>query len=739
MDAKTGDISGCPFHGDGGFRGLLGRTNKDWWPDSLDLHILTQGGTSPDPMGEDFDYCEAFNAVDYAGLKADIKALMTDSQDWWPADYGHYGPFFIRMAWHAAGTYRTGDGRGGASSGQQRFAPLNSWPDNGNLDKARRLLWPIKQKYGKHISWADLFVLTGNVAIESMGGPVFGFGGGRKDVYEPEQDVYWGTEEEWVDTGAETRIIPDEGKALENPLAAIQMGLIYVNPEGPGGNPHDPEGMARDMKETFARMAMNDEETVALTAGGHAFGKCHGAKPSDTFGKAPEAEGMVAMGFGWMTDPEEIGKGHITTSGIEGAWTPNPTEWGNDYFRLLFKYEYELVKSPAGAYQWTPIDPEEADMAPDARDPSKKVPTIMTTADMALKRDPAYRKISERFRDDQAALDDAFARAWFKLTHRDMGPKIRYLGPDVPSEDLIWQDPIPAGTKPSDSAVSEFKQAVLDSGLTVAELVKAAWASASTYRKSDHRGGANGAHIRFDELRNWKVNDPEELTKVLGKLDELRGGISMADAIVLGGAAAIEKAAKDGGYDISVPVTTGRGDAAEDQFDAESWEPLEPFADGFRNYLKTKASVKTEDMLIDRANLLGLSIPEMTVLVGGMRALGAVSTHTEHGNSIGVLTDKPGTLSNDFFKNLLDMGTLWEVVDESGDEEFVGKCRREGHAKWHATRTDLVFGSNSQLRSVAEVYAENGNEEKFAKDFVKAWTKVMDADRFDLTYQQYHS
>ena len=739
MDAKTGDISGCPFHGDGGFRGLLGRTNKDWWPDSLDLHILTQGGTSPDPMGEDFDYCEAFNAVDYAGLKADIKALMTDSQDWWPADYGHYGPFFIRMAWHAAGTYRTGDGRGGASSGQQRFAPLNSWPDNGNLDKARRLLWPIKQKYGKHISWADLFVLTGNVAIESMGGPVFGFGGGRKDVYEPEQDVYWGTEEEWVDTGAETRILPDEGKALENPLAAIQMGLIYVNPEGPGGNPHDPEGMARDMKETFARMAMNDEETVALTAGGHAFGKCHGAKPSDTFGKAPEAEGMTAMGFGWMTDPEEIGKGHITTSGIEGAWTPNPTEWGNDYFRLLFKYEYELVKSPAGAYQWTPIDPEEADMAPDARDPSKKVPTIMTTADMALKRDPAYRKISERFRDDQAALDDAFARAWFKLTHRDMGPKLRYLGPDVPSEDLIWQDPIPAGTKPSDSAVSEFKQAVLDSGLTVAELVKAAWASASTYRKSDHRGGANGAHIRFDELRNWKVNDPEELTKVLNKLDELRGGISMADAIVLGGAAAIEKAAKDGGYDISVPVTTGRGDASEDQFDAESWEPLEPFADGFRNYLKTKASVKTEDMLIDRANLLGLSIPEMTVLVGGMRALGAVSTHTEHGNSIGVLTDKPGTLSNDFFKNLLHMGTLWEVVDESGDEEFVGKCRREGHAKWHATRTDLVFGSNSQLRSVAEVYAENGNEEKFAKDFVKAWTKVMDADRFDLTYQQYHS
>jgi len=484
---------------------------------------------------------------------------------------------------------------------------------------------------------------------------------------------------------------------------------------------------------------MNDEETVALTAGGHAFGKCHGAAPSDTFGNAPEGENLHRMGFGWLTDPDEIGKGHITTSGIEGAWTPNPTQWGNDYFRLLFKYDYELTKSPAGAHQWTPIDPEEADMAPDARDPNKKVPTIMTTADMALKRDPEYRKISERFLNDQSALDDAFARAWFKLCHRDMGPKVRYLGPEVPGEDLIWQDPVPAGTQVSDGDLSAFKAKVLDSGLTIPALVKAAWASASTYRNSDHRGGANGAHIRFDELKNWKVNDPEELGEVLAKLDELRGGISMADAIVLGGAAAIEKAAKDGGYDISVPVTTGRGDATQDQFDAESWEPLEPFADGFRNYLKTKASVKTEDMLIDRANLLGLSIPEMTVLVGGMRALGAVSTHTEHGNSIGVLTDKPGTLSNDFFKNLLDMGTLWEVVDESGDEEFVGKCRREGHAKWHATRTDLVFGSNSQLRSVAEVYAENGNEEKFAKDFVKAWTKVMDADRFDLTYQQYHS
>ncbi|MBU0668643.1 MAG: catalase/peroxidase HPI, partial [Alphaproteobacteria bacterium] len=600
MDAKTGDISGgCPVGGDGGVRALLGRTNKDWWPDSLDLHILTQGGASSDPMGEDFDYVEAFNVLDYKALKQDLTALMTDSQPWWPADYGHYGPFFIRMAWHAAGTYRTGDGRGGASSGQQRFAPLNSWPDNGNLDKARRLLWPIKQKYGKHISWADLFILTGNVAIESMGGPVFGYGGGRKDVYEPENDIYWGSEEEWVDQGVETRIIPDEGKALESPLAAIQMGLIYVNPEGPGGDP-DPLGSARDMKETFARMAMNDEETVALTAGGHAFGKCHGAVPPDQLSGAPEGEGLHLMGFGWATDPDQIGKGHITTSGLEGAWTPNPTQWGGDYFRLLFKYEYELVRSPAGAQQWQPINPDPEDMAPDARDPSKKVPTMMTTADMALKMDPDYRKISERFRDDQAALDDAFARAWFKLCHRDMGPKIRYMGPEVPAEELNWQDPVPAGVQASDSAVSAFKSKVLDSGLSVAELVKAAWASASTYRKSDHRGGANGARVRLAPQKDWKVNDPQELSKVLAKLDELRGDLSMADAIVIAGSAAVEKAAKDAGFDVTVPVTTGRGDAGDEHTDAESFEPMEPFADGFRNYLKTKAPVKTEDLLIDR-------------------------------------------------------------------------------------------------------------------------------------------
>ena len=737
MDAETGSMAGgCPFGGNGEARSLLGRTNRDWWPDALNLEILTQDGKAADPMAEDFDYCEAFNAIDYGALKADLTALMTDSQDWWPADYGNYGPFFIRMAWHAAGTYRTGDGRGGSSSGQQRFAPLNSWPDNGNLDKARRLLWPIKQKYGKNISWADLFILTGNVAIETMGGPVFGFGGGRKDVFEPE-NVYWGSEELWVDEGVETRIIPDEGKAMENPLAAIQMGLIYVNPEGPGGNP-DPLQSARDMRETFARMAMNDEETVALTAGGHAFGKTHGAKPADTFSGAPEGEHLALMGFGWLTDKEEIEKGHITTSGLEGAWTPNPTQWGGDYFRLLFKYDFELVKSPAGAQQWQPVNPDEEDMAPDARDPSKKVPTMMTTADMALKMDPEYRKISERFRDDQAALDDAFARAWFKLVHRDMGPKVRYLGPEVPSEDLIWQDPVPAGTTPSDADVSSFKSAVLDSGLPVAELVKAAWASASTYRNSDHRGGANGARLRLAPQKDWAVNDPEELGNVLSKLDSLRGSISMADAIVLAGAAAIEKAAQDGGFDISVKVTTGRGDASAEQTDVESFEPLEPFADGFRNYLRTKASVKTEDMLIDRANLLGLSIPEMTALVGGMRAMGAVSHHADHGSRIGVLTDRAGTLSTDFFTNLLDMGNEWEVVEDSGDEEFVGRDRKTGKEKFRATRTDLVFGSNSQLRAIAEVFAENGGEKLFLDTFVRAWTKVMDADRFDVSYAKYH-
>ena len=726
MDMKTGEMSGgCPFH-QGSERSLMGRTNEDWWPEALPLDLLVQGGKNPDPNGEDFNYAEAFAAIDYNALKADLTALMTDSKDWWPADYGHYGPFFIRMAWHAAGTYRTGDGRGGAGSGQQRFAPLNSWPDNGNLDKARRLLWPIKQKYGRNVSWADLFILAGNVAIETMGGPVFGFGGGRADVYEPET-VYWGTEDLWVDQGAETRIIPDKDKTLEGPLAAIQMGLIYVNPEGPGGNP-DPLLAARDMRITFDRMAMNDEETVALTAGGHAFGKAHGAVPADQLSGSPESEELALQGFGWATDKGQIDSGAITTSGIEGSWSNNPTSWSHDYFRLLFKYDYELTKSPAGAQMWTPVNPSEEDMAPDARDPNKKVPTIMTTADMALKMDPEYAKISKRFLENPAELDDAFARAWFKLCHRDMGPKARYRGPEVPAEDLIWQDPVPAGSTPSDSAVADFKAAVLGSGLTVSELVKAAWASASTYRNSDHRGGATGARVRLAPQNGWAANDPEELGKVLAKLDELRGDLSMADAIVLAGAAAVEKAAKDGGHSVSVNVSTGRGDASAEQTDAESFEPLEPFADGFRNYLRTKAIVKTEDMLVDRAQLLGLSLPEMTALVGGMRALGAVSGNTGHG----VLTDRAGTLSNDFFVNLLSMDTQWSPVDGSDEEEFVGKDRSTGAEKYRATRADLVFGSNSQLRAQAEVFAENGGEQNFVETFVRAWTKVMDADRFDL-------
>jgi len=734
MDAKTGDISGCPFHGITQTRSLLGRTNRDWWPEALQLDILKERGRSANPYGEDFDYPQAFNALDYHALKEDLKALMTDSQPWWPADYGHYGPFFIRMAWHAAGTYRTGDGRGGANSGQQRFAPLNSWPDNGNLDKARRLLWPIKQKYGKNISWADLFILAGNVAIESMGGPVFGFGGGRADVFEPES-VYWGTEEQWVNEGVATRIRPKDGADLENPLAAIQMGLIYVNPEGPGGNPHDPEGMARDMRETFARMAMNDEETVALTAGGHAFGKAHGAAPSETFAGAPESEDLHRMGFGWLVDEEEIARGNITTSGIEGSWSNTPTQWGGNYFRLLFKYDYELVKSPAGAWQWTPINPDPEDLAPDARDPSKRVPTIMTTADMALKWDPEYRKIAERFRDDQAALDDAFARAWFKLCHRDMGPKIRYLGPEVPAEDLIWQDPVPKGTMPSDEEVARFKQAILNSGLTISEMVKAAWASASTYRNSDHRGGANGARVRLAPQKDWAANDPEELAKVLGVIEQHRGALSIADAIVLAGSAAVEKAARDAGFDVTVPFLGGRGDAGDEHTDAASFAPLEPFADGFRNYLKTKSVVRTEELLIDKAHLLGLSIPEMTVLVGGMRVLGANSGNRPHG----VFTDRVGVLTPDFFRNLLDMGTRWTPVEGTGDEEYIGADRATGTPRYRATRADLVFGSNSVLRAQAEVYAEAGNEAKFVCDFISAWTKVMNADRFDVTWAKYHA
>ncbi|PQM27224.1 catalase/peroxidase HPI [Sphingopyxis lindanitolerans] len=718
---------GCPF-GKDRFRGLLGRTSKDWWPDALPLDILTQNGASPDPMGEDFDYAKAFQSIDYQALKADLTALMTDSKPWWPADYGHYGPFFIRMAWHGAGTYRTADGRGGANSGQQRFAPLNSWPDNGNLDKARRLLWPIKQKYGARISWADLYILAGNVAIESMGGPVFGFGGGRKDVYEAERDIYWGAEDLWVNEGVQTRIDPDKDLDLENPLAAIQMGLIYVNPEGPGGNP-DPLQSARDIKITFERMAMNHEETVALTAGGHTFGKTHGAGDASLVGAAPESADISLMGLGWSSSFETGVGAHAITSGLEGAWVNTPTQWSENFFRLLFDYDYELVRSPAGAQQWQPINQKEEDMAPDAHNPGRKVPTMMTTADMALKVDPEFRVISEKFRDDHEAFKDAFARAWFKLCHRDMGPKARYLGPEVPAEDLIWQDPVPAGNRPSDGEVSAFKSAILASGLSIGELVKAAWASASTYRKSDFRGGANGARVRLAPQKDWAVNDPAELAKVLAKIDGLRGNLSMADAIVLAGSAAVEKAAKDAGFAIAVPFTGGRGDATDADTDAESFDVMEPKADAFRNYLATKHSVKTEELMLDRASLLGLSVPELTVLIGGLRVLGANAGGTSHG----VFTNRVGQLTNDYFVNLLDMDTLWEVVDTSGDEEFIGYDRGGRTERWRATRTDLIFGSNSQLRATAEVYAEKGHEEKFARDFVKAWVKVMNADRFDLS------
>ena len=728
MDAKTGEMGGCPVAKPTTVRSLLGRTNRDWWPESLPIDILHQGGVSPNPRGEDFDYAEAFSKLDYQALKDDLTALMTDSKSWWPADYGHYGPFMIRMAWHAAGTYRTADGRGGANSGNQRFAPLNSWPDNGNLDKARRLLWPVKQKYGKSISWADLFILAGNVAIESMGGPTFGFGGGRQDIYEPERDVYWGTEEQWVgQEGNKTRIIPEEELELENPLAAIQMGLIYVNPEGPGGNP-DPLQSARDIKVTFERMAMNHEETVALTAGGHTFGKAHGAGDPSLVDAAPEAADIALQGLGWASAHESGFGEHTITSGIEGSWVNTPTQWSENYFRLLLDYDYELVRSPAGAQQWQPIDQKPEDMAPAAHDPNKRVPTMMTTADMALREDPEFRAISEKFRNDHEAFKDAWARAWFKLTHRDMGPKVRYLGPEVPAEDLLWQDPVPAGSMPSDGDVSAFKDKILGAGLSIGQLVKTAWASASTHRKSDYRGGANGGRLRLAPQKDWAVNEPDELANILAKIDELRGGLSMADAIVLAGTAAVEKAAKDAGFNAKVPFTGGRGDATQEWTDVESFDVMEPVADGFRNYLKTKHSVPTEELLIDRAQLLGLSAPEMTVLLGGLRVLGA--NHKDRPE--GVLTNRKGQLTNDFFVNLLDDDTFWKVVDDSSDELFVGYDRGGKQEKWRATRTDLIFGSNSQLRATAEVYAERGNEEKFVRDFIAAWTKVMNADRFDL-------
>jgi len=744
MDAKTsGDPLSCPMKDPAALRSLLGRTNRDWWPNQISIEILQQNGLSANPMGDDFDYAAEFKSLDYDALKRDLTALMTDSQPWWPADYGHYGPFFIRMAWHSAGTYRTGDGRGGASSGSQRFAPLNSWPDNANLDKARRLLWPVKQKYGRKLSWADLMILAGNVAIESMGGPVFGFGGGRADVFEPEKDIYWGTEEQWVGHPEnQTRIQPEREMVLESPLAAIQMGLIYVNPEGPGGNP-DALQSGRDIRETFLRMGMNDEETVALVAGGHTFGKAHGAGDASLVGAEPEGADIAQQGLGWQSGHESGVGDHTITSGIEGAWTPTPVTWSMSYFHMLLDYEYELVRSPAGAKQWQPVNQKPEDLAPGAHSPERRVPTMMTTADMAMKIDPAYRAITERFRNDPAAFGDAFARAWFKLCHRDMGPKARYLGPEVPAEDLIWQDPIPkADYAAIDSGdVAALKAKILGSGLSVGELVSTAWASAATYRGSDHRGGANGGRIRLAPQKDWDVNEPAKLAKVLAVYEGIKrdfdggangsgGGkkVSIADLIVLGGSAAVEKAAKDAGQTVTVPFTPGRTDASAGQTDAANFEVLEPRADGFRNYLQVRFNVPTEELLLDRAQLLGLSAPEMTVLVGGLRVLGANHGGSKHG----VLTDRPGQLTNDFFVNLLDMGTAWKEVDEAGDEEFVGTSRKSNQPKWTATRTDLVFGSNSQLRAVSEVYAASDAAAKFVKDFVAAWTKVMDADRFDL-------
>ena len=722
-------------------RSLLGRTNRDWWPNHLSIDILHQQGKTGDPMGDDFSYAEAFKTLDLEAVKRDLHVLMTDSQPWWPADYGHYGPFFIRMAWHSAGTYRTGDGRGGASAGQQRFAPLNSWPDNGNLDKARRLLWPIKQKYGAKLSWADLFILAGNVAIESMGGPVFGFGGGRADVWEPEKDVYWGTEENWVgDEANETRIQPDKGMVLEEPLAAIQMGLIYVNPEGPGGRPEALQS-ARDIRETFARMGMNDVETAALTAGGHTFGKAHGAGDAKKVGVSPEGADIAQQGLGWVSGHESGVGDHTITSGIEGAWTPTPITWDMTYFDMLLDHEYELVRSPAGAKQWQPVGNPEETLAPAAHTPGKKVPTMMTTADMAFKVDPAYRRIMERFRADPAYFADQFARAWFKLCHRDMGPRIRYLGPDVPTEDLLWQDPIPPHQGPmiGDAEIAELKQAIITSDLSVADLVRTAWASAATWRGSDHRGGANGARIRLAPQKDWDVNEPAKLARVLKVYEDIKASsglnVSIADLIVLGGSVGIEQAAKAAGHDVVVPFSPGRTDATDEQTDAEGFHVLEPKADGFRNYLQVQFNVPTEELLVDRSQLLGLTAPQMTVLVGGLRVLGVNHGASENG----VLTDRPGQLTNDFFVNLLDMRTGWKQVDDSSDETFVGSDRLTHEKRWTATRTDLVFGSNSQLRALAEVYASADAGEKFVRDFIKAWVQVMNNDRYDLPGPALHA
>ncbi|WP_424992420.1 catalase/peroxidase HPI [Oceaniradius stylonematis] len=730
MNAPTGEITGkCPvMHTNFGVR-----SNRDWWPNQLNIKILHQNSALTDPMGGAFDYAEAFGELDLDAVKKDLHALMTDSQDWWPADYGHYGGLFIRMAWHSAGTYRTADGRGGASSGTQRFAPLNSWPDNANLDKARRLLWPIKRKYGNAISWADLMILAGNVALESMGFKTFGFGGGRADIWEPEEDIYWGSETEWL---GDERYSGE--RDLENPLAAVQMGLIYVNPEGPNGKP-DPVASGRDIRETFARMAMDDYETVALTAGGHTFGKTHGAGDAALVGPEPEGAPIEAMGLGWLST-HGSGKGADTiTSGIEGAWTPNPTQWDNGYFDVLFGYEWELVKSPAGAWQWTPKDLKPEDHAPDPETGERNRKIIMTTADMAMRMDPIYEPISRHFHQNPDELADAFARAWFKLTHRDMGPKARYLGAEVPAEDLIWQDPVPAVDHAliDDADIAGLKAKILASGLSVAELVSTAWASASTFRGSDKRGGANGARIRLAPQKDWEANDPAQLARVLDMLEGIQrafndgasGGkkVSLADLIVLAGCAAIEKAAKDAGHDIAVPFTPGRTDATDEQTDAASFDVMEPIADGFRNYQKGDYTTSAEEMLIDKAQLLTLTAPEMTVLVGGMRALGANAGQSSHG----VLTDRPGTLTNDFFVNLVDMGTTWSPVSDKQDV-FEGRDAATGAVKWTGTRVDLVFGSNSQLRALAELYAQDDAKEKFVADFVAAWTKVMNADRFDL-------
>ncbi len=728
MDEMKNPASGNPGSAVSG-----ATSNRDWWPNQLNLKILHQNSERSDPMGPGFRYADEFKKLDYEALKKDLYALMTDSQDWWPADYGHYGPLFIRMAWHSAGTYRMGDGRGGAGDGTQRFPPLNSWPDNVNLDKARRLLWPVKMKYGRKISWADLMILAGNCALESMGFKTFGFAGGREDVWEPQEDVYWGAEAEWLGDKRHSG-----GRELENPLAAVQMGLIYVNPEGPNGMP-DAVASGRDVRETFARMAMNDEETVALIAGGHTFGKCHGAGPATHVGPEPEAAPMEEQGLGWKSRFGSGKAGDTIGSGLEGAWKPRPTRWNMGYLDTLFKYDWNLVKSPAGAWQWIPSDPAAADTVEDAHDPAKRHAPMMTTADLSLRMDPVFGPIARHFRDHPDEFADAFARAWFKLTHRDMGPRSRYLGPEVPAEDLIWQDPLPAEDheRIDENDIADLKKKILSSGLSASRLVTTAWASASTFRGSDKRGGANGARIRLAPQKDWEVNEPTRLNAVLQVYEEIKNEfdrsasgarkVSLADLIVLGGCAGIEQAAREDGYDISVPFTPGRTDASQEQTDVHSFAVLEPKADGFRNYFKGSFSASVEELLVDRAQLLTLTAPEMTVLVGGLRVLDANYGQTRHG----VLTDRPGTLSNDFFTHLLDMDIVWKAVPGDGNL-FEGHDRADGALRWTATRADLIFGSNSQLRAIAEVYASDDAHDKFLADFVSAWNKVMNADRFDL-------